>query len=120
VYPIRIQNKRLVFPLPKPSSLIRWGFFISPIVTVSWTRSGRILLGCFGRKPDFFPDPVFLLLGYAEEYKKNYKVVIELVTGWLPQESIFTFLRFLNLPNFFSFFLNLHIPVIYFGGRFTS
>ena len=64
-------------------------FFITGL-TFSDRRKilSKTLLGCFGRKPDFFPDPVFLLLGYVEEYKKNYKVVMELITGWLPQEHI--------------------------------
>jgi len=47
-------------------------FFITGL-TFSDRRKilSKTLLGCFGRKPDFFPDPVFLLLGYVEEYKKK-------------------------------------------------
>jgi hypothetical protein len=34
----------------------------------------------------FFMIPVFIYWGNADRDKKNYKVVIELVTGLLPQE----------------------------------
>ena len=106
----QIQNKRLVVSPSKPSSLIRWGFFIFPTTHLETSSSGKYYWVVLEGNLIFSLIPVFVYWGNADRDKKNYKVVRNSLLGGYPRKvfSLFSdFYFFQNLPNFFSFFLKI-------------